>query len=109
MSRDSFKEFVLEQLDGMGELRCRAMFGGHGVYHRDVFFAIIHDGRLYFKTDAATRPQYEKQGMDPFRPGPKQTLKNYYEVPPHLLDDAEELSQWARQAVRVSTGTRKAP
>ena len=103
MADDSFKEFVLEQLEDMGQIKCRAMFGGHGIYHRDVFFAIIDDGRLYFKTSAATRASYEKEGMTPFRPNSKQTLKNYFEVPPHLLDSAEELSRWAQQSVAVSS------
>jgi len=107
MTDDSFKEFVLEQLEGLGQLKCRAMFGGHGIYHWDVFFAIIYDGRLYFKTTAATRPSYEKEGMTPFRPNSKQTLKNYFEVPPHLLDDAEELIQWAQQAAAVPSAPRR--
>ena len=107
MADDSFVEFVLDQLAGLGQLKCRAMFGGHGIYHRDVFFAIISDGRLYFKTTAATRPSYEQEGMTPFRPNSKQTLKNYFEVPPHLLDDTDELVQWARQAVTGSSSTKK--
>ena len=107
MTGDSFKEFVLEQLAGLGQLRCRAMFGGHGIYHRDVFFAILYDGRLYFKTTAATRPSYEKEDMTAFRPNSKQTLKNYFEVPPHLLEDADELIQWARQAAVVSSRAKK--
>jgi len=107
MTDDSFKEFVLEQLEGLGQLKCRAMFGGHGIYHRDVFFAIIYDGRLYFKTTAATRTSYEKEGMTPFRPNSKQTLKNYIEVPPHLLDDTEELIRWARQAASVPSAPKR--
>ena len=105
MARDSFLEFVLEQLAGLGPLKCRAMFGGHGIYNQDVFFAIHHDGRLYFKTSATTRPFYEKEGMAAFSPNSKQTLKNYYEVPPHLFEDAEEFVQWARQSVAVSSHT----
>ena len=107
MADDSFVEFALEQLAGLGQIKCRAMFGGHGICHQEVFFAIIADGRLYFKTSAATRPSYEKEGMTPFRPNSKQTLKNYFEVPPHLLEDSEELIQWAEQAVVVSSVTPK--
>lgn len=42
---------------------------------------MLFKGRLYFKTDAAARPDYLEMGMEPFRPGPKQTLKNDDEVP----------------------------
>lgn len=107
MADSSFKEFVLDQLAGLGQLKCRAMFGGHGIYHRDVFFAIVFEGRLYFKTTSATRPSYEQEGMTPFQPNSKQTLKNYFEVPPHLLDSADALISWARQAVAVSFSAKK--
>jgi len=98
MKRDSFKEFVLDQLAEMEFVTCRAMFGGFGLYRRDVFFGILHKGRLYFKTNDRTRPAYEQYGMKPFRPSDKQTLKNYYEVPPDILENGEELILWAEQA-----------
>jgi len=97
MKQDSLKDFVLDQLQGMEPITCRAMFGGYGIYHGDVFFAILHTSRLYFKTNDQTRPSYEEQGMKPFRPSDQQTLKNYYEVPPDILEDGEELVIWARR------------
>jgi DNA transformation protein len=102
MKQDSFKEFVLDQLEEMRPVTCRAMFGGFGLYHHDLFFGILHKGRLYFKTDNQTRPAYEKYEMKPFRPSDKQTLKNYYEVPPDILEDRERLTVWADQAVQVA-------
>lgn len=99
MRDDSFKDFVLEQLAGLGGIYCRPMFGGYGVYFNDVFFAIIFDGRLYFKTGGETRPEYVKQGMKPFRPNKKQTLKTYFEVPVDVLEDSDELIGWALKAV----------
>lgn len=39
--------------------------------------------------------------MKPFRPGPAQTLKNYYEVPVEVLEAAEELVIWASQATEL--------
>ncbi|MBI5379023.1 MAG: TfoX/Sxy family protein [Nitrospirae bacterium] len=97
---DSFKEFVLDQLRGLGGVDCRPMFGGYGLYLDGVFFGILHRGRLYFKTDPASRPAYEERGMEPFRPNAKQTLKTYYEVPLEILEDADLLASWAREAIR---------
>ena len=99
MKQDSFKEFVLDQLQGIGAVDCRAMFGGFGLYHRDLFFGILHKGRLYFKTNDQTRPDYEEYGMKSFRPSDKQTLKNYYEVPPDILEDGDELIHWAGKCI----------
>ena len=101
MKQDSFKEFVLDQLNGMGSVTCRAMFGGYGLYHREIFFGILHEGRIYFKTNDRTRPDYERYGMKPFRPSEKQTLKNYYEVPPGILENEDDLILWARTATRI--------
>lgn len=101
MKQDSFKEFVLDQLGEMRSVACRAMFGGFGLYHHDIFFGILHKGRLFFKTDDQTRPAYEKYGMKPFRPSDKQTLKNYYEVPPDILESKGDLILWAHGAARI--------
>ena len=95
---DWFKDFVLDQLSDLQGLTCRAMFGGYGMYCGRVFFGIVHKCRLYFKTNATTSPRYREREMKPFRPNPKQTLKNYYEVPVDVLEDAGELTIWARQA-----------
>jgi len=102
MKQDSFKDFVLDQLEEMRPVTCRAMFGGFGMYHHDIFFGILHKGRLFFKTDDQTRPAYEQYEMKPFRPSDKQTLKSYYEVPPDILEDREQLVIWAEQAVQVT-------
>jgi len=40
--------------------------------------------------------------MKPFCPSDKQTLKNYYEVPPDILENGEELIVWARDAVQTA-------
>lgn len=106
MKGESFKDFVLDQLSDLPGITCRAMFGGYGLYSRDgvheVFFGIIHNSRLYFKTDEATRSAYLKKGMKPFRPTAKQTLKTYYEVPVEIIEDQEQLTDWATRAVRCA-------
>jgi DNA transformation protein len=100
---DPFKQHVLEQLNSLDLLTCRAMFGGHGLYLGNRFFAILYRGKLYFRTNDVTREEYEDRGMEPFRPGPRQVSKCYYEVPPDVLEDAEALVSWARTAAGVSS------
>jgi len=43
------------------------MFGGYGLRSGGVFFGIVHKGRLYFKVDDASRPDYQAAGSEPFR------------------------------------------
>jgi DNA transformation protein len=97
---DGFKDFVLDQLTDLRGVTCRAMFGGYGLYHRATFFGIIHKGRLYFKVTPETVEQYNAHGMSPFRPNPKQRLKSFYEVPVDVIEDTEQLHEWAEQSVR---------
>ena len=74
------------------------MFGGYGLYHRGSFFAIIHKGRLFFKTHDLTQPLYRSRGMQPFRPSARQILSRYYEVPLDILEDSRDLAAWAHHA-----------
>ena len=107
MPDDSFKEFVLDQLRALPELRARAMFGGHGLYAGTHFFGILVAGQLYFKVDAASRPAYTERGMRPFsysRANKVMTL-NYYEVPPEILEDRELAVAWANQSIHLAKAT----
>jgi DNA transformation protein len=110
MKQDSFKDFILEQLEDLGDIRCRAMFGGHGIYYGDIFFGIIFKGSLYFKTSDRTRADYIRLGMKPFRPSKDQTLITYYEVPADILEENSELLEWAGKAIasqKEATGKKK--
>ena len=96
---ESFVQFVLDQLGAVPDVRAKAMFGGHGLYAGNVFFAIVHGGRLFFRTTPDTVQTYVDQGMSHFAPKPDQALRNYYEVPIDVIEDDGELAVWARQAI----------
>ncbi|MDH5668929.1 MAG: TfoX/Sxy family protein [Nitrospira sp.] len=98
---DGFKDFVLDQLIDMRQVTCRAMFGGYGLYHRTVFFGIIHQERLYIKVTPTTVEQYKAHGMKPFRPNSKQMLRSFYEVPIQIIEDGQQLTEWARASVTL--------
>jgi DNA transformation protein and related proteins len=104
----SFKDFVLDQLAGIGDVEARRMFGGVGLYQDETFFGVIHKGKLFFKIDQSTVGEYRKRKMKPFRPNAEQTLKSYYQVPAEIVEDADELRQWAVQATERQLRNRKA-
>jgi DNA transformation protein len=91
---------VLDQLRELDDVEARRMFGGYGIYRDETFFGIIHKGRLYFKIDDSTVGEYRKRKMKPFRPNAKQTLKSYYQVPVDIIEDGDQLSQWAMKAIQ---------
>lgn len=101
MADQSFKTFVLDQLAALAGVRAKAMFGGHGLYQGELFLGILMAGRLYFKTNEQTRSEYLKRGMSPFIYGKARetTTLNYFEVPPEVLEDRNQLVSWAREAI----------
>jgi DNA transformation protein and related proteins len=92
---------VVDGLSDLGNITSRPMFGGHGIYWREVIFGMVFRERLYFKVDDQAKGEYVSRGMGPFRPNERQTLKSYYEVPSEILEDREALLSWAREAIRA--------
>ena len=66
----AFKSFVLDQLEELGDVTPRSMFGGVGLYHRGVFFGIIARDTLYLKVGDSNRADYTRAGMKAFTPYP---------------------------------------
>lgn len=97
---ESFKDFVLDQLQDLDDVAARPMFGGYGLYHDETFFGILYKGRLYFKIDEDSVGEYRKRKMKPFRPNARQTLKTYYEVPVEFIEDRDKLIEWACKAIQ---------
>jgi len=102
---ESFKTFIKDQLAAFGPVGIRNMFGGAGVYADDVMFALIADDTLFLKADGTTARAFEAEGMRPFTytaKGGKPIAMSYWEVPPRLLEEPEELAGWAREAHRIA-------
>ena len=99
----SFKSFVLDQLEELGGVTSRSMFGGVGLYHRGVFFGILARDTLYLKVGDSNRADYLRAGMKAFKPYPDRsgTMK-YYAVPLDVLESAPELAVWAGKAIAVA-------
>jgi len=102
MKPDPFRDFVIDQLREVGDVVCRAMFGGYGLYAGGKFFGLIWQQQFYLKTDQATRKQFVAAGMSCFQPNPRQKLGAYYEVPADVVENSTELARWARGAVAVA-------
>ncbi len=106
----SYQTFILEQFSPLLPVRAQTMFGELGLYMYtgDVFFAIIADDTLYFRTDAQTRVDYEAAQMPAFAPyrDPSRVMP-YHAVPIHILEDEEPLQVWVERAVAAAERARK--
>ncbi|HST75925.1 MAG TPA: TfoX/Sxy family protein [Acetobacteraceae bacterium] len=108
---DKLAEYLLELLAPLGPVSARRMFGGAGLFHGGTMFGLLAREEVFFKVGDANRADYEAAGEAPFTYPTKDgthTLTSYWRCPPELLDDADELRDWARKAVAVALAAAKA-
>jgi len=106
----SFKEHCLELLAGSGRASTRRMFGGHGFYIDDLFVALIAYDRLYLKTDAQTRAQFEAEGCSPFgfEKAGERIETSYLSAPERAMESPASMQPWARLALEAALRARAA-
>ena len=73
-----YRDFVLEQLDGLDNITCRAMMGEYLLYYGGVLFGGIYDNRLLVKMVESNK-KYNMEESVPYS-GAK---------PMYLVDDVE--------------------
>jgi DNA transformation protein and related proteins len=99
---ESYKLYVIEQLELAGSISAKAMFGGVGLYCEGFFFGLIADDTL-FKVDDSNRPAFEAIGSRPFQPfGEGSYSMSYYEVPADILEDRAAIGEWVGNALAVA-------
>jgi DNA transformation protein len=79
------------------------MFGGIGLYSDGIFFGLIDDDTLFFKTNDSNIAPYRERNMPRFMPFPDrpEAVLGYHQVPADVIEDAETLVAWARQSIQV--------
>ncbi len=91
-----------------GPVAIRRMFGGLGIYAEGVMFALVVEGELYLKTDAAFAQALERVGSVPFaydRQG-KRVVLGYWSLPAAALEDPAAAAGLARRALTVAQASR---
>jgi DNA transformation protein len=104
-----YTEYLQDLLRPLGHIRLRRMFGGHGIYANDVFFALVINEQLYFKVDAITRVQFEAAGLEEwmYEKNGKPIHMNYFRPPEAVFDEEDELLVWGRLAIAAASRARK--
>lgn len=98
-----FRDFVLDQLAGVPQVRAKRMFGGVGLYSAERFFAILAADELFFKVGDGNRAAYEAAGSEPFRPVLGRPVSmSYWRVPIEVLEDPAVLGAWAKDAIAAA-------
>ena len=103
-----FRAYVLEQLGRVAPVTSRSMFGAVGVYSEGLFFAVVDDDQVFFKTDDSNRADFERAGMGRIQPfGEDAKPMNYHELPGELLESPDELRPWMEKSLAVARSRRK--
>ncbi len=105
MLDNDLKSLIEEALAPMGPVVIKRMFGGGGVFLDGLMLGLIADGSLYLKADETTRTAFEAEGMRPFayeKKAGQTTIMSYWQAPERLLDEPDELVEWARRALSVA-------
>ncbi len=101
---DAFVELLKDNLRGLGPVSVRRMFGGAGVYADGVMFGLVADDTLYLKVDDLTKSAFEAEGLAAFayESNGRTIALSYWRTPERLLDDPDEMAEWARIALGVA-------
>lgn len=97
---NALSDFILEVLSVWRPVTARRMFGGHGIYHAGVMFALVSEGQLFLKVDDESRGQFEAAGLSAFIYSSRgsQVALSYHRAPEAMLDEPEVAREWAERA-----------
>lgn len=95
----------------LGAVQVRRMFGGVGVYHSGVMFALETSGTLYLKADPDGAEAFRAEGCEPFSyetTTGRRTITSFWRAPERLMDEPDELAVWARRSVTIALAKKNA-
>jgi DNA transformation protein len=97
-------DFLREQFASFGAIEARRMFGGWGIYHQGLMFALVIADTLYLKADAELAPRFQALGLGPFQYPRSERLValSFYQAPEEIYDDPDEAKRWAGLAYEAA-------
>lgn len=110
ISQRALAEDYAAKIEGLGPISVHPYFAGASLRADGVQFGFVMKGVLYLKADEVNRGAFERHGCAPFTyagASGQVTVAAYYEVPDEALDDPEDLSGWATNALRAARSVPK--
>ncbi len=99
-----FVSYLHEVFASFGPINSKRMFGGHGIYHQGLMFALVADDALYLKADANSRAEFASRGLAAFefmKQG-KPMQMSYFAAPESIFDDPVEAAIWANRGFQAA-------
>jgi len=101
VSKDFF-EYIRYQFFDLDGMTTRSMFGGVGLFCDGKMFGVISNDVTYLKVNETNKEKYLLAGSSPLKPFPhKPTVLSYFEIPVDILEDLEELVEWAKEFLAI--------
>src|SRR5687768_1957690 len=95
IKNDQFVAHVVETMRDFGPVTAKSMFGGWGLYHGGLFFALIAEDTLYLKVDEDNLLEFESAGLGPYvyvtKDGDRMTM-SYRQAPPEALESPASMT-----------------
>jgi DNA transformation protein len=101
----SFAEFLREQLEPVGSIAIRRMFGKSGVFCGGVMIGMVTDDQLYLRVDDGNRAFFKEAADAPplnYKKRGATIDLAFWRIPERLFDEPEELITWAREALKAA-------
>lgn len=105
VASDSFAEFLREQLEPLGRVSMRRMFGKTGVFCDGVMFGVVTDNMLYLRVDDQNQEAFGEARSSPplnYAKGGNLIDLSFWRAPERLFDEPDELVAWARLALAAA-------
>ena len=101
---NDFVENLHDVFSDFGRLQIRRMFGGCGIYHDGLMFALVASDCLYLKVDPLNRQFFDQRHLAPFeyvKQG-RRTQMSYHQAPEELFDDKALAADWAKRSFEAA-------
>ncbi len=114
-ARNGFVDYLVDQLEPLGDVTAKSMFGGYGTFSPGVMFGIVSDDEFFLKVDDESQPEFEREGLSPFiyRGRGKEMPMSYFTAPADAVDNSEVRLTWAMKgrdaAMRAAALKKKKP
>jgi len=102
-SKNEFLQYALDIFGPLGKLHTKTLFGGNAILKNNITFAMVFDGSIYLKTNKDTVKKYLDLNSKPlsYKKNNKKINLRYYEIPVEIIDDEDQLIDWAIEATEI--------
>ena len=104
---ESYKEYIADQLSLVEGVEMKKMFGGIGIFKEGKMFGMIGGDVFRLKADETNEPDFLAHGMKPYQNDKKKKGMPYWEVSAEVLEDKNELKNWAEKSFQIAINTKK--